>query len=107
MPASVEDRYLAIRSEEISVHTNAEKGHTKECTNYRTIALISHASKILLKVIHDRLESHIDREMSDTQAGFRKKRGTRDQIANLRWIMERQREYNQDMVVVYAVVYAS
>ncbi len=78
-----------------------KKGDTKECASYRTITLISHASKILLKVIQDRMEGHIDREMSDTQAGFRKKRGTRDQIANLRWLMERQREYNQDVYLCF------
>jgi exonuclease III len=73
-----------------------KKGDMMECSNYRTIALISHASKVMLKVIMRRMESFAEREMPDVQAGYRKSRGTRDHIANLRWIIERAREYNQD-----------
>ena len=74
-----------------------KKGDARECENYRTIALISHTSKILLKIIHKRMESMIERELPKSQAGFRKRRGTRDHIANLRWILERQREYGQEV----------
>jgi hypothetical protein len=74
-----------------------KKGDPRECANNRTIALISHASKVLLKVIQGRMEKTMERELPDVQAGFRKKRGTRDQIANMRWIMERAREYNQKL----------
>ena len=74
-----------------------KKGDARECGNYRTIALISHTSKILLKIIHKRMESTMEREMPENQAGFRKRRGTRDHIANLRWLMERQREFGQDV----------
>ena len=73
------------------------KGDAKDCGNYRTIALISHTSKILLKILHKRMESTVERELPANQAGFRKGRGTRDHIANLRWIMERQREYGQEV----------
>src|SRR6218665_1452302 len=69
-----------------------KKGDARSCDNYRTVALISHTSKILVKIIHKRMESTIEREFPDTQAGFRKARGTRDHIANMRWIMERQLE---------------
>ena len=64
-----------------------KKGNAKECSNYRTIALISHASKIMLKILQARLQQYVNRELPDVQAGFRKGRGTRDQIANIRWIM--------------------
>lgn len=74
-----------------------KKGDARECSNNRTIALISHASKIMLKVIQARLESYALRELPDVQAGFRKGKGTRDQIANLRWLMEHQQEFGQDV----------
>jgi exonuclease III len=78
-----------------------KKGDARVCANNRTIALISHASKVMLKIIHGRMEQHMEREMPDVQAGFRKKRGTRDQIANVRWIMERAREYHQDIFLCF------
>ena len=67
-----------------------KKGNAKECSNYRTIALISHASKVMLKILQDRLQQYMNHELPDVQAGFRKARGTRDQIANIRWIMEKE-----------------
>ena len=60
-----------------------KKGNEKECSNYRTIALISHASKVMLKILQARLKQYVNRELPDVQAGFRKDRGTRDQIANI------------------------
>ena len=78
-----------------------KKGDAKDCENYRTVALISHTSKILLKIIHKRMESTVEREMPANQAGFRKGRGTRDHIANLRWIMERQLEYGQEVHICF------
>ena len=71
-----------------------KKGDLQQCTNYRTIALISHASKILLKIIMKRLERKLDEEINQTQAGFRQNRGTRDQIFNLRMLIEKCREAN-------------
>ena len=68
------------------------KGNAKECSNYCTIALISHANKVMLKILKARLQQYVNRELPDVQAGFRKGRGTRDQIANIRWIMEKVRE---------------
>ena len=67
-----------------------KKGNAKECSNYHTIALISHASKVMLKILQARLQQYLNRELPDVQAGFRKGRGTRDQIANTCWIMEKQ-----------------
>ena len=67
-----------------------KKGNAKECSNYRTIAVISHTSKIMLKILKARLQQHMNCELPDIQAGFRKGRGTRDQIANTRWIMDKQ-----------------
>ena len=69
-----------------------KKGNAKECSNYRTIALISHANKVMLKILQARLQQYVNRELPDVQAGFRKGRGTRDQIANIRWIIEKARE---------------
>jgi hypothetical protein len=71
------------------------------CSNYRTIALIPHASKILLRIIQDRLATNIEREISEEQAGFRKGRGTRDQIANIRWILERTTEYGKTIIMCF------
>ena len=67
-----------------------KKGNAKECSNYHTIALISHASTVMLKILQARLQQYVNRELPDVQAGFRKCRGTRDQIANICWIMEKE-----------------
>ena len=68
-----------------------KKGNAKEYSNYHTIALISHASEVMLKILQARLQQYVNCELSDIQAGFRKGRGTRDQIANIRWIIEKAR----------------
>ena len=67
-----------------------KKGSAEECSNYRTIALISHASKVILKILQGRLQQYVNRELPDVRASFRKGRGTRDQIANIRWITKKQ-----------------
>ena len=69
-----------------------KKGNAKECSNYCTIALISHASKVMLKILQARLQQYMNCELPDVQAGFRKGRGTRDQIANIRWIIKKKQE---------------
>ena len=74
-----------------------KKGNAKECSNYRTIALISHASKVMLKILQARLQQYVNHKLPDVQAGFRKGRGTRDQIANIRWIMEKAREFQKNI----------
>ena len=78
-----------------------KKGNAKECSNYRNIALISHASKVMLKILQARLQQYINRELPDVQAGFRKGRGTRDQIANICWIMEKQESSRQTLFLLY------
>ena len=72
-----------------------KKDNAKECSNYYTLALISHASKIMLKILQDRLQQCVNQELSDEQAGFRKGRGTRDKIANIHWIIEKARGFQK------------
>ena len=74
-----------------------KKGNAKECSNYRTIALISHASKVMLKILQARLQQYVKHKLPDVQAGFRKGRGTRDQIANICWIFEKAREFQKNI----------
>ena len=74
-----------------------KKDNAKECSNYHTIALISHASKVMLKILQVRLQQQVNHELPDVQAGFRKGRGTRDQIANIRWIIEKAREFQKNI----------
>ena len=74
-----------------------EKGNAKECSNYCTIALISHASKVMLKILPARLQQYVNQELPDSQTGFRKGRGTRDQIANIHWIIEKAREFQKNI----------
>ena len=74
-----------------------KKGNAKECSDYRTIALISHANKVMLKILQVRLQQYVSCELPDVQAGFRKGRGTRDQIANICWIMEKAREFQKNI----------
>ena len=80
----------------------SKKGNAKECSNYHTIAFISHASKVMLKILQARLQKYVNCELPDVQAGFRKGRGTRDQIANICWIMEKAREFQK---IIYFVLF--
>ena len=80
MPANLENSAVATGLEKVSFHTNPKKENAKECSNYPTIALISHASKVMLKILQARLQQYMNRELPDIQAGFRKGRGTRDQM---------------------------
>ena len=88
---------MATGLEKVVFTLNPKKGNAKECSNYRTIALISHVSKVMLKILQGRLQWYVNRELPDIQAGFRKGRGTRDQIANIRWIMEKAREFQKNI----------
>ena len=97
MLANLESSAVATGLEKVSFHSNPKKGNAKECSNYCTIALISHASKIMLKILQARLQQYVNRELPDVQAGFRKGRGTRDQIANIRRIMEKAREFQKNI----------
>ena len=92
MPANWENSAVATGLEKVSFHSSP-----KECLNYNTIALISHASKVMLKILQARLQQYMNRELPDVQAGFRKGRGTRDQIANIRWIIKEAREFQKNI----------
>ena len=92
MPANLENSAVATGLKRSDFIPIPKKGNAKECSNYCTIALISHVSKVLLKILQARLQQYVNRELPDVQAGFRKGRGTRDQIANIHWIMEKARE---------------
>ena len=100
MSANLENAAVATGLEKVSFDSNA-----KECSNYHTIALISQASKVMLKILQARLQQYVNRELPDVQAGFRKGRGTRDQIANICWITEKAREFQKN-VYFYFIDYA-
>ena len=78
-----------------------KKGNAKECSNYHTIALISHISKVMLKILQARLQQYMNHQLPDVQAGFRKDRGTRDQIVNILWIIEKAQEFQRNINLLY------
>ena len=82
MPANLENSAVATGLEKVSFHSNPNKGQCKECSNYRTVALISPASKVMLKILQARLQLNVNLELPDVEAGLRKGRGARDQVAN-------------------------
>ena len=79
----------------------SQRKAAKECSNYHTIALISHASKVMLKILQARLQQYMNHEIPDVQAGFRKGTGTRDPIANIHWIIEKAREFQKNILLFY------
>ena len=97
MPANLENSTVATGLEKSVFIPSPKRGNAKDCSNYRTIALISHASKVMLKILQARLQQYVNHEIPDVQAGFWKGRGTRDQIANICWIMEKAREFQRDI----------
>jgi len=88
---------VATGLEKVSFHSIPKKGNAKECSNYRTIALISYAGKVMLKILQARLQQYVNHEFADVQAGFRKRRGIRDQIANIHWIIKKAREFQKNI----------
>ena len=100
MPANLENSAVATGLEKVSFHSNSKKGNAKECSNYHKIPFISHASKVMLKILQVRLQQYVNWEFPDVQAGFRKGRETRDQIANIRWIIERAREFQKNICFI-------
>ena len=97
MLANLENSAVATGLEKL-FHSNPKKGNAKECSNYHTIALISHASKVILKILQARLQQYMNHELPDVQAGFRKGRGTREQIANICWVIEKAREFQKKSI---------
>ena len=92
MSANLENSAVATGLEKVRFHSNA-----KECSNFHTIALISHTSKVMVKILQARLQQYVNCDLPDIQAGFRKGRGARDQIANMSWIMETAREFQKNI----------
>ena len=90
MPANLKNSAVAAGLEKVSFYSNP-----KECSNYHTIALISHVNKVILKMLQARLQQNMNQEFPDVQTGFRKGRGTREQIANIHWIIEKAREFQK------------
>ena len=97
MLANLENSAVATGLKKVSFLSIPKKGSAKECSNYHTISLISHVSKLMLKILQARLQQYVNHELPDVQAGFRKGRGTRNQIANIRWIMEKAREFQKNI----------
>ena len=96
MLANLENSAVVTGQEKVSFHPNS-KGSAKEYSNYHTIAIISHASKVMLKILQVRLQQYVNWELPDVQAGFRKGRGIRYQIANICWIIEKAREFQKNI----------
>ena len=97
MPTKLENSAVVTGLEKGIFHSNPKKGNAKECSNYHTIALISHASKVMRKILQARLQQFMNHELPDVEAGFRKGRGTRDQIDNIHWIIEKEREFQKNI----------
>ena len=97
MPVSLKNSAVATGLEESVFIPIPKKGNPKECSNYHTIPLISHASKVMLKILQARLQQYVNHELSDIQAGFRKGRGIRDRIANIHWMIEKSREFQKNI----------
>ena len=97
MPAHLENSAVATGLEKVSFHPSTKDRQSKECSNYGRIALISHASKVMLKILEVRLQQYVNHELPDVQAGFRKGRGTRDEISNIHWIIKKAREFQKNI----------
>ena len=97
MPANLKNSEVATGMEKVTFHSNPKESNAKQCSNYHIIALISHASKVMLKILQARLQQHVNHELPGGQAGFRKGRGTRDQIANIHWIIEKAKEFQKNI----------
>ena len=100
MLANLENSAVATGLEKAVFIPIPKKGNAKECSNYHKIALISHASKVMLKILQARLQRSVNHELPDVQAGFRKGRGARDQIANIHWIIEKAREFQKSICFI-------
>ena len=101
MSANLENSAVATGVEKVSFHSNPKERQCKECSNYCTIALISHTSKVMLKILQARLQQYMNWELPSVQAGFRKGRGTRDQIANIHWVIEKVWEFQQNIYLCF------
>ena len=97
MPANIENSAVATWLEKSVFIPVTKKGNAKECSYNHTVALISHVGKVMLKILQARLQQYLNWELPDVQVGFRKGRGTRDQISNIHWIIEKAREFQKNI----------
>ena len=97
MPANLENSAVATELEKVSFHSNPKEMQCQICSNYCKTALISHDSKVMLKILQARLQPYVNSELPDVQAGFRKGKGTRDQIANICWIIKKAKEFQKNI----------
>ena len=103
MPANLVNSAVATGLKKVSFHSNPKERQCQRMSNYCIIALISHPSKVMLKILQARLQQYVNCELPNVQAGFRKGRGTRDQIANICWIIEKAREFQKDTYPCFTV----
>ena len=103
MPANLENSAVATGLEKVSFHSNPKERQCQRMLKLCTIALISYASKVMLKILQARLQQYVNHELPDAQAGFRKGRGTRNQIANIHWIIEKAREFQKHIYSISAL----
>ena len=97
MSANLENLAMATGLENVTFHSNPKEEQCQKCSNYHTIVLISHISKVMLKILQARLQQYVNQELPDVQARFRKGRGARDQINNICWIMEKARDFQKNI----------
>ena len=101
MSGKLENTAVATGLEKVSFHSNLKERECQRCSNHHTIALLLHASKVMFKDLQGRLEQYMNCELPDVQAGFRKGRGTRDQIANIHWIIKKAREFQKSIYLCF------
>ena len=101
MPANLGNSAVATGLEKVSFHSSPKERQCQECSHYCTITLISYASKVMFKILQARLQQYMNWELPDVQAGFRKGRGTRDQIANIHWIIEKAKEFQKNIYLSF------
>ena len=101
MPANLENSAVATGLEKVSFHSNPKEGIAKECSNYHTTVFISHTIKVMFKILQAGLQQYMNCELPDVQAGFMKGRGTRDQIANIHWIIKKVRVQKKHLFLLY------
>ena len=106
MPANLENSAVATGLEKVSFHSNPKERQCQRMLKHRTIAFISHASKVMLNILQARFQQYVDHELLDVQAGFRKRRGSRNQIANIHWIIEKAREFQKIIYFICFIDYA-
>ena len=101
MSVNLENSAMATGVENVSFHSNPKERQCQKCSNYRTIALISHASKVMLKILQARFQQYVNCELPEVRAGIRKGRGIRDQKANIHWIIKKARVPEKDLYLLY------